>query len=816
PPPIVQLIVRSPPSPTGTRSPFTPYLNNPFYFMHASLVEKDTPSSTKVYDAPSTKEKSASQLLSESRTKATTGSSVSSLYPLKDSENNGTESGFFVFPDLSVRMEGTYRLKFCLYEMTGRTRIAYLRATDFPLDDLPQIQTSAEPETEGLLVPPESSSQKRHASGTRLTNNNRVEPSSLAKRTGQDRSAEFVQTNHRTGGQDSRAWPAMGVSISGKGTADQATRMSDPRATTDDIATVGSQTRPRQPRESISSPHTSHGSVPRLPSEHGAPSSFDHPDELYECSPTNYDSAHHHPPHPDVARRFGPRPPPMYYNHPMTGDSWYDRAAPSTGPYPGDKRAWTGHHPYNYYYYYYHYPPSRHYMHARGFDPRYQAYPDLSRPRFLPLPYPPPEYIARSGMPNPYPYPPHYFPPPHYPIMHRRGPDAGGDPYSEYPYPARPPPEVGFRSSPIDGATTAAKGPAPPPAPSASGNLDQYYFPPDPYDLPLPPPPPPLQASSSRHYPQLRRPAQAPHPSHGDFPPYPYDAFESSRVPVQDEASRLGDLAPSTPSGRYDDHHPAGFPGHSIPPKEYVQGSRSSGARSPRSLPGSQMETGVATPSSQRDSISNTPLMGLSLQSPTPDHGMTSRSGSNAGTQYTSFRRGSRQSTHTEESAERESGRRIDGTLAVERNETNAMSDRTLLTFHDTSRSSMRRQYEMASSSRRQASERSENQFVRQGQDGIHRLSISNGDETSSASSAFNSLPDRWAPPESESTEMMAHQSKVPEHCPSSGIQPSDNNSDGWHHQPMTTPYYQNHTHGDNHRAHGTFPPYREHGESAE
>ncbi|KAG0245441.1 hypothetical protein BGW41_000068 [Actinomortierella wolfii] len=74
--------------------------------MHASLVEKDT--------------KEEVHLIKDNKTKATTGSSVSSLYPLKDTDGSSTDSGFFVFPDLSVRMEGTYRLKFCLYEMVGR------------------------------------------------------------------------------------------------------------------------------------------------------------------------------------------------------------------------------------------------------------------------------------------------------------------------------------------------------------------------------------------------------------------------------------------------------------------------------------------------------------------------------------------------------------------------------------------------------------------------------------------------------------------------------------------------------------------------
>ncbi|KAF9197613.1 hypothetical protein BGZ49_001862 [Haplosporangium sp. Z 27] len=86
--------------------------------MHASLVEKDTRED--VLLIKDTRSKEDMHLFKDNRTKATTGSSVSSLYPLKDFEGSGTESGFFVFPDLSVRMEGTYRLKFSLYEMVGK------------------------------------------------------------------------------------------------------------------------------------------------------------------------------------------------------------------------------------------------------------------------------------------------------------------------------------------------------------------------------------------------------------------------------------------------------------------------------------------------------------------------------------------------------------------------------------------------------------------------------------------------------------------------------------------------------------------------
>jgi len=55
--------------------------------------------------------------LKDGRTRCTTGSVVSSLYHLKDTENQNEDAGFFVFPDLSVRTEGSYRLKLSLYEV---------------------------------------------------------------------------------------------------------------------------------------------------------------------------------------------------------------------------------------------------------------------------------------------------------------------------------------------------------------------------------------------------------------------------------------------------------------------------------------------------------------------------------------------------------------------------------------------------------------------------------------------------------------------------------------------------------------------------
>ncbi|KAF7343897.1 Velvet domain-containing protein [Mycena venus] len=99
------------------------FLQNPYYFMFASLAKPDD--DTELH------------WLKDGRTRCTTGSVVSSLYALKDptaapasaGEGKGkdgpttappaSDAGFFVFPDLSVRTEGSYRLKLSLFEVVG-------------------------------------------------------------------------------------------------------------------------------------------------------------------------------------------------------------------------------------------------------------------------------------------------------------------------------------------------------------------------------------------------------------------------------------------------------------------------------------------------------------------------------------------------------------------------------------------------------------------------------------------------------------------------------------------------------------------------
>ncbi|KAG8961434.1 hypothetical protein FRC00_012262 [Tulasnella sp. 408] len=112
PPPIVQLRVTTPNDASGGLPPInadkeaSAFLQNPYYFMFASLAAPDSDEEL--------------HLLKDGKTRYTTGSVVSSLYHLKDHENGGKDAGFFVFPDLSVRTEGSYRLKLSLFEVVGQ------------------------------------------------------------------------------------------------------------------------------------------------------------------------------------------------------------------------------------------------------------------------------------------------------------------------------------------------------------------------------------------------------------------------------------------------------------------------------------------------------------------------------------------------------------------------------------------------------------------------------------------------------------------------------------------------------------------------
>ncbi|EEQ33565.1 conserved hypothetical protein [Microsporum canis CBS 113480] len=98
PPPIIQLHVRDDCEESNN------FLQSPYYFMCCSL-----------YSAADGEEPSPIVPAG-----ALTGTLVSSLHRLKD--HNNRDGGFFVFGDLSVRVEGQFRLMFDLFELKGANR----------------------------------------------------------------------------------------------------------------------------------------------------------------------------------------------------------------------------------------------------------------------------------------------------------------------------------------------------------------------------------------------------------------------------------------------------------------------------------------------------------------------------------------------------------------------------------------------------------------------------------------------------------------------------------------------------------------------
>ena len=75
----------------------SPFDANPAFVMYVSLVYPRTPT------------EEAAGVLS--------GNMCSSMHRLKDLD--GSLGGYFVFPDLYASREGSYRLRFTLYEMEG-------------------------------------------------------------------------------------------------------------------------------------------------------------------------------------------------------------------------------------------------------------------------------------------------------------------------------------------------------------------------------------------------------------------------------------------------------------------------------------------------------------------------------------------------------------------------------------------------------------------------------------------------------------------------------------------------------------------------
>ncbi|SAM04166.1 hypothetical protein [Absidia glauca] len=100
------------------------FLHNPYFFLYANLTSVTDDADLYIHHGHRT----------------TAGAVVQSLHKLKDPDNNAQllpwlpstyqstnyfalivwlEGGFFVFADISVRLEGNYRLKFTLFEIVG-------------------------------------------------------------------------------------------------------------------------------------------------------------------------------------------------------------------------------------------------------------------------------------------------------------------------------------------------------------------------------------------------------------------------------------------------------------------------------------------------------------------------------------------------------------------------------------------------------------------------------------------------------------------------------------------------------------------------
>ncbi|KAG2173551.1 hypothetical protein INT44_007142 [Umbelopsis vinacea] len=112
PPPIVQLVCNSP----GMDQ--QQFLQNPFFFLVCSLQNAND------YDTQGSR---------VDCNQTTAGTVVQSLHKLKDLD--GSDGGFFLFSDISIRVEGYFRLRFTLFEIVG-TRAVRLTST---LSDVFQV-----------------------------------------------------------------------------------------------------------------------------------------------------------------------------------------------------------------------------------------------------------------------------------------------------------------------------------------------------------------------------------------------------------------------------------------------------------------------------------------------------------------------------------------------------------------------------------------------------------------------------------------------------------------------------------------------------
>ncbi|KAF8200031.1 velvet factor-domain-containing protein [Mycena galopus ATCC 62051] len=81
------------------------HLTNPYYFMYAALIETRSDNEVKY--------------VCDGGNPSTSGSLVSSVRVLKDYPNSDQDAAFFIFPNICVRMEGSWRFKLSLFVIDG-------------------------------------------------------------------------------------------------------------------------------------------------------------------------------------------------------------------------------------------------------------------------------------------------------------------------------------------------------------------------------------------------------------------------------------------------------------------------------------------------------------------------------------------------------------------------------------------------------------------------------------------------------------------------------------------------------------------------
>ncbi|KFH62763.1 hypothetical protein MVEG_11289 [Podila verticillata NRRL 6337] len=695
--------------------------------MHASLIEKDSREEVNLIRDSEDKDKdkdknkdgtndrdmidkerekerereiSDSLLLKDSRTKATTGSCVSSLYPLKDFEDSGNESGFFVFPDLSVRMEGTYRLKFCLYEMTG-TQVhfcASIVSAPFVVYSAKKFPGMEESTTlsqffaeQGLKIRirkevrpkkrsragytsevpfdtketkndngPSESMEEDESRATDHTSMKRIAISNqdvhwgggdITRQTRPDRSAELSRTSSSTT-DDRRARPQKCATVSQplpNNRSPDLTRNDSRNDLTRRNSDLSNRRNSDLNRHNTNTDMQDIADLTEIPENdedyrRSHPSTDHFPGEGPPDGPghpLHYQDLYDHP-DPDYDPDYPPPSPNSTrrngrpYNDRPGGDR-YDRAP---GSYPADKR-WPPHYMYPGYYYFY-YPPPRDYPdpYLRRFDPRYPPYPPPRGP--IPYPYLPPEFLARGMVP--YPFPPNLRP------FH--GQDA---PYPPPPYP------TSRRRGQGGSSEFYADYPYPESYPPPDQDDLQHYYPPDPYGPPRQPPSGNSSSSSSSSQAPRRGYPHPPYPHvYPLYPPYNLPRGEHPEDEVMSSAESTRPPAPTSDQQDYYrsvmSHYPHYPPYHAMDAFESLENSDPESIRpSPRS-PSTLSGRGGAS-NDRRDTV-RTPSFNLSLQSPSGQRqGSGSGSGSGSGPEVGTLRRERVEKVNTSEESAQESAR---------------------------------------------------------------------------------------------------------------------------------------------------------------